>query len=111
LTLNVSSDVLGQVDGSTYVLVQENVSLIATAHLTDNSSYFADNHSHLHFRFQYRNLYREKWILINCSEGNLSATVVYSWNSSGEIECLVQLLTQDDEILACSTMKIYIAGM
>ena len=116
LVLNISSNVLAQNGGINHVLQNENVILTATAYSNDNSSNFTDiiKQSPFYFKFQYRNSSLNKhgeWSSIKCLKDKSSATVKHSWNFGGNIECLVELLTEDNETLACSSIKsIQIAG-
>lgn len=105
LVLNVSSQVLVEDE---YVLAGEEVTLIATA---SNSSNFTDltNQSQVYYyNFQCRSrTFGGEWYPINCSE---ESTAVEVWYDGGEVECLVQLLTQDNITLACDKTQIKIVG-
>ena len=110
LILNVSSRVLVHDGNSSYVLAGEEVTLIATAY--NNSSNFTDssNRSQVYYyNFECRHVSTGEniWNHINCSE---KSTAVQTWNTGGKVECSVQLLTQENEILACDATQIIIAG-
>lgn len=118
LLLNISSNVLVQdteTERTYHVLENEDVILTATAYLKNNSSNLTDfiKQSPFYFKFQYRNISAGKsgeWDLIKCLKDKSSATVKHSWSFGGRIECLVELLTEDNETLACNLTKIQIAG-
>ena len=108
LLLNVSSRVLVRDGNSNYVLAGEEVTLIATTY--NNSSNFTDsnNQSQVYYNFQCSNVSTGYiWYHINCSEGSTAMTI---WHTGGKVECSVQLLTQDDDMLACNATQIVIAG-
>ena len=116
MALNISSNVLAQDTGVNHVLEHEDVIFTAAAHLNDSSSNFTDfiEQSPFYFKFQYRNFSlaedKDGWSLIRCVQDNSSATLKHSWNFGGRIEFLVELLSQDDETLACNSAVIQIAG-
>ena len=113
---SISSNVLAQDSGLYHILENEIVTLTATAYSENNSSNFTNfiKQSPFYFKFQYRNVsLSEKtgeWSSIKCLRDRSSATVKHRWDFGGKINCSVELLTEDNETLACSSTMIQIAG-
>ena len=114
MLLNISSNVLAWDSdrGVYHVLENEDVVLTATAYSKNNSLNLTDiiKQSPFYFKFQYRNISTDEWNSIKCLKDKNSTTVKHSWDFGGTIVCSVELLTENNEPLACNFTKIQIAG-
>ena len=115
LSLNISSDVLVRDGSINYVLKNNEVKFVATAHLNNKSpENFTDfiKQSMLYFKFQYRYISGSEndWNIMECVNETSSAALNYSWTREGRIECYVELMTADNKSLACNSTLIQIPG-
>ena len=112
LLLNVSSRILVENGINTYhVLASERVSLTATAQRKSNSSNITDIVKPLNLYFIFLCSASKRWNATRCLKTKESITKSYIWNSSKVVKCLVQLVTENYEVLACSNrINIRIAG-
>ena len=113
LSLNISSDVLASDGNLNYVLKNNTVKFVATAHLNDKSpENFTDFIKQSMFCFKYRYISgsENNWTVIECVNETSSAALNHSWSREGRIECIVELMTLDNKSLACNSTLIQIAG-
>ena len=113
LSLNISSDVLAPDGNLNYVLKNNTVKFVATAHLNDKSpENFTDFIKQSMFCFKYRYISgsENNWTVIECVNETSSAALNHSWSREGRIECIVELMTLDNKSLACNSTLIQIAG-